>query len=525
MPFNEKKAEHAVRFFETLLTHTKGRWAGTRFDLIPWERELVRNIFGTVKSNGCRQYRTCYVEIAKKNGKSEIGAGIALKMLCADGEEGGEIYGAAGDKEQASLVYNVAAQMVRNSPVLSKRLKVIDSRKRIVDFASNSFYQVLSSESFTKHGLNPSAVIFDEIHAQPNRDLWDVLTEGTDVARRQQLVFVITTAGIYDTTSIGWEVHDYALKVRDGIIEDPTFLPAIFAVDSDADWEDENEWLKANPSCGYVFDIDNLRTHYKQVKNNPSRIPNFKRFRLNLWVNQVNQWMPMDAWYECNGEVKKDRLVKRRCYGGIDLSSTLDLTCFCLVFPPDDINRRWEVLPYFYVPEETVMKRSKEDNVPYNMWVNAGLMTATPGNVVDYNFMKKDVVNAANIYDLRQVGFDPWNATELAVYLENDEGIEMVEMRQGARTLSEPMKSLLKLVMSKELKHGGHKVMDWCASNVVAKVDENENIRPVKDRNQKKRIDGILALIMALGRALLNEGDGRSIYEPSHPDYRGIVAF
>jgi phage terminase large subunit-like protein len=519
MPYDKEKAERAYNFISRL-THTKSKWAGVNWTWIPWQEELIKKVYGTVKKNGNRQYKTVYLEIGKKNGKTELGAAVALYQLLADKEQSAEVYSAAGDREQAALVYNVAAQMVRNNPSLSKRLKIVDSRKRIIDFNTNSFYQVLSSEAYTKHGISPSCVLCDETHAYPNRELYDVLTEGTDIARQQQIIFIMTTAGIYDENSIGYELHRYAEQVKEGIIDDPTFLPVMYCADPEKDdWEDEKVWEKVNPSLDYVFDIDNLRTHYKQVKSNPARVPNFQRFRLNMWVNNVTQWMPMDKWNACDDPVDKGRLLKRRCYGGLDLSSTLDLTCFCLVFPPDDINKKWIVLPHFYVPEDTIVKRTKEDNVPYNLWVQAGLITATPGNVVDYDFVKHDIVNASQIYDLRQVGYDPWNSTELAVGLTNDEGIEMVEMRQGAKTLSEPMKSLLKLVMSEKMAHGGHKVLSWNASNTVAKADENENLRPVKDRNQKKRIDGIVSLIMALGRALLNEGDGMSIYES-----RGVIA-
>jgi len=517
MPFDNKKAERAKKFIG-LLTHTKGKWAGVRWNWMPWQLDVVEKIYGTVKPNGYRQYRTVYVEIPKKNGKTELGAALALYQLVADGEQGGEVYSAAGDRDQASLVYAVAAQMVRNSKALSSRLKIVDSRKRIVDYQTNSFYQVLSSEAYTKHGLGPSCVIADEIHAYPNRELYDVLTEGTDVARRQQLVFIITTAGVYDKNSIGWEVHDYARQVHDGIIEDPTFLPIMYCADKDKDdWEDEDVWKRVNPSLGHIFDVENLRTHYAQVKANPARINNFLRFRLNMWVNQLSRWMPMDKWDACDGDVDPGTLLGRPCYGGLDLSSTQDLTCFCLVFPPIEKDEKWKILPKFFVPEESIMERSRKDGVPYDMWVRAKLITATPGNVVDYAFIRKEINNAVKIYKLHEVAYDPWGAIKLATELSEEDGVVMVEHRQGFKSMSPPMKDLYKMVLGCELAHGGNPVLRWNADNLVVKTDAAENIKPEKDK-AKERIDGVVALVMALGRALLSY-DTRSIYET-----RGVIA-
>jgi len=507
---------HVISFFQKYLTHIKGRWAGQEFRLIPWQVELLKKAFGTITDKGTRQYRIVYVEIPKKNGKSELASGVALYSLCGDGEMGGEVYSAAGDREQASLVYYPAAQMVRNNQRLSERLKVIDSRKRIIDAQSNSFYQVLSSEAFTKHGLNPSAVCFDETHAQPNRELWDVLTEGTDIARSQQLIFVTTTAGIYDKNSIGYQLHEKARQVQEardrGEEIDPTFLPVLFCADKDKDnWEDKEVWSRVNPSLNHIFDIDNINQHYLEVKQDPSRLNNFLRFRLNMWVGQISRYIPMDKWDACNGEVKKDELVKRICYGGLDLSSSIDLTAFVLVFPPEKPNEKWKILSRFYVPEDNIFERSRKDNVPYDMWVRSGLITATPGNVIDYAFIRKDVNNAAKIYNLKEVAFDPWGAVKLATELHEEDGIEMVEHRQGFKSMSPPTKDLLKMVMSGQLAHGDNPVLRWCADNLAVKIDAAENVKPEKDKSSE-RIDGIVALIMGLGRALLSY-DKKSIYE------------
>ncbi|MEO5366044.1 MAG: terminase large subunit [Magnetococcus sp. WYHC-3] len=507
---------HVIAFIETNCTHIKGRWAGHPFRFVPWQIEdVIIPAFGTLKEDGRRQYRFVYVEIPKKNGKSELGSAIALYLLVGDGEDGGEVYSAAGDTDQASLIYYPAAQMVRNSKALKNRLKVIDSRRRIVDFKTNSFYQVLSAEHHTKHGINPSGICFDETHAQPNRELWDVLTEGTDVAREQQMILVTTTAGISDKNSIGWEIHDTARRVKKarkrGQEIDSTFLPIIYATDEKDDWESEKVWAKCNPSLGHLFDLENLRDHYKSVKTNPARLNNFLRFRLNKWVGQITRYIPMDKWDECLGKIDIGHLLKRLCFGGLDLSSTQDLTAFVLVFPPEKSNEKWLILPKFYVPEDKIQEKSKKDRVPYDMWQKAGFLTATPGNVVDYSFIRRDINNASKIYTLKEVAYDPWGAVKLATELNENDGIVMVEHRQGFKSMSPPTKDLLKMILGGDFIHDGNPVLRWNADNLAVKIDAAENVKPEKDKSAD-RIDGIVALIMALGRALINF-EKKSVYE------------
>lgn len=501
-------AERKLRFIRAL-THTKGKFAGCKFELIPWQEQLLRKLFGTLTRDGLRQYRTCFLEIPKKNGKSELGAAIGLNMLIADGEEGAEVYSAAADRGQAALIYHVAKAMVRANHTLSKRLKVIDSIKRIVDYKTNSFYQVLSSEAFTKHGLSPSCVLFDELHAQPTRELWDVLTEGTDYARTQQLIFVMTTAGLFDAHAIGWEVHEYARQVRDGVIEDKSFLPVMYGATDKDDWRNEKVWKRCNPSLGHIFELDKIRRDYQGAVNNPAKAHNFKRYRLNLWVTNISKYLPMEAWDACDGKVQKSRLLKHACWGGLDLSSKIDLTAFVLVFP-DDEKKTYSVLPHFYMPAENIEERERTDRIPYRMWIEAGLLTATPGNVVDYAYIKRDVINASRIFELREVAFDPWGAQKLAPELQDEHGIVMVEHRQGLKSMSEPTKELHAAVISGKLRHGGHPVLRWNADNLEVKIDESENVRPVKGKS-RQRIDGMVALIMALGRALQGAGAGTEI--------------
>lgn len=512
------KVKHVIDFIQTLCTHTKGAWAGTKFSLMDWQIDLIERAFGTVKKNGARQYRTVYVEVTKKNGKSELASALALYGLCGDGEQGGEVYSAAGDRDQASLIYYPAAQMVRNNNVLSNRLKVIDSRRRIIDYESNSFYQVLSSESYTKHGINPSMIFFDELHAQPNRQLWDVLTEGTDIARQQQLLMVLTTAGIADKNHIGWQVHHRALQILKGIVKDSTFLPIIYGADAQKDdWQDIKLWKRVNPALNHIFDIDNLKEHFNAVQNDSVRINNFQRFRLNMWVGQINRYIPMNKWDDSKTEIDKQQLLKQPCYGGLDLSTSIDLTAFVLIFPPQKDGERWQILPHFWVPEENMEERANKDGVPYPIWAQAGFIKPTPGNVIDHSFIRQKVLEAAELYDLREVAYDPWGSVQLATQLFEEDGIPMVQHRQGYGSMSAPTKELLNFLLLGKLQHDGNPVLRWNADNLAVTQDAAANVKPAKDKSAD-RIDGMVALIMALSAACRN-ADPHSIYES-----RGIIA-
>ncbi len=509
MPVDIKRAERVKRFIERYCSYSKGIWAGQPFRLLPWQwDELIKPLFGTITQEGIRQYRTAYVEIPKKNGKSELCAALGLYMLTNDGEDGAEVYLAASDREQASIVYMAAAQMVRSSSELGKRLKCLDSRKRIIFQKKNSFMQVLSSESYTKHGLSPSAVIIDEIHAHPNDELYTVLTAGTDYARLQQIVLIITTAGIFDKNSIWWRLRTKAIQVRDGIIKDPRFLPVLYLADPEKDRDDDEElWKRVNPSLGQIFTLDKIRQDYEEAKQNPVDLQNFRRFRLNIPIRQISKWMPMDAWDHCAGAIDLESLKGKKCYGGLDMSTKIDLTAFVLVFPPQDDLDHYVILPHFYCPENTIMERSKQDAVHYEIWSQEGFLTATPGNVVDEEFIEKDVVEASKLYSLQEVGFDPWGATAIANKLFNTHGIKMVEVRQGAKSMSEPAKDILVKVKNGNLAHGGHPVLRWCADNLVMVMDANENVRPDKEK-ATERIDGMVAMINAWNRIINNDEQG-----------------
>lgn len=322
--YDKAKADRAVTFIENL-RHTKGKWAGKPFRLLPWQEQIIRDVFGVVNERGMRQFRTVFIEIGKKNGKSELAAAVALFMLYADNEPSAEVYGAAADRPQASIVFDVAMHMVENAPALNKRSKILDSRKRIVNYSNAGFYQVLSSEVGTKHGLNVSGLVMDEVHVQPNRKLYDVLTQGSGDAREQPLYFLITTAGI-DKQSICYELHSKALDIIDGRLTDHSFYPVVYGLRDDEDWTDEKNWYKANPSLGYTITIDRVRDMYKNAVKNPADENAFKQLRLNMWVSSITRFIPEQIYALGNAPIDMQALEGRECYGGLDLSSTEDIT-------------------------------------------------------------------------------------------------------------------------------------------------------------------------------------------------------
>ena len=354
MAYDENKANRVKRFIECL-KHTKGEFHGKPFKLLPWQDKIISDVFGTVRDDdpSMRQYTTAYIEIPKKQGKSELGAAIALNMLVNDDEWKAEVYSCASDRQQAAIVFDVACDMVRQSAALSKRIKIVPSTKRMVYMPTGSIYQVLSSEVATKHGLNVSACIFDELHTQPTRALYDVMTQGSGDARRQPLWFFLTTAGT-DRTSICWEVHQKALDILEGRKKDDRFYPVIYGLSEQEDWHKEENWYKANPSLGYTITIDKVRDAYHKALETPADENMFRQLRLNQWTAQSVRWMPMDKWDECGGMLDEYDLEGRACYGGLDLSSTSDLTTLVLVFPPNDESEPYIILPFFWLPKETL---------------------------------------------------------------------------------------------------------------------------------------------------------------------------
>ena len=514
--FDEAKAQRAVEFIRCL-KHTKGRWRGQAFDLLPWQETIIRDVFGTVKEDGFRQYNTAYVEIPKKNGKSELAAGVALYMTCGDNEWGAEVYGCASDRQQASIVFDVAVDMVEQCPALKKRIKPVMSVKRLVYKPTNSFYQVLSAEAYTKHGLNVHAVIFDELHSQPNRELFDVMTKGSGDARTQPLFFLITTAGT-DRHSVCFEQHQKAEDILCGRKVDPTFYPVIYGAADDADWTSEEVWYRANPSLGHTIDIGKVRNACLSARDNPAEENIFRQLRLNQWVKQSTRWMQMEKWDACAFPVDEGELLGRECYGGLDLSSSIDITAFVLVFPPRDDTEKYVFLPYFWIPEENMVRRVRRDHVPYDVWEKQGFLETTEGDVIHYGFIERFIEELGKRFHIKEIAFDRWGAVQMVQNLEGL-GFTVVPFGQGFKDMSPPTKRLMELVLERNVAHGGHPVLRWMMDNIFVRTDPAGNIKPDKEKSTEK-IDGAVAAVMALDRAVRNGGSAGSVY-----DERGILSF
>lgn len=474
-------------FFSRLMTHAKGELGGKPFLLEPWQQSYVRSLFA--ERDGKRVVRTSLLAVPRKNGKSTLAAGLALKLLLED-EPGVEVYSVAAARDQARLVFDTARIAVKQSPQLSKYLKVY--RNAIVCERTHGTYKALSAEAGIQHGLSPHGVVFDELHAQPNRELVDVMATSMG-ARRQPLMVYITTAG-YDRKSICWEIWKYAEAVAAGTIKDETFLPMIYSAPADADWKDERVWARANPNLGVSVKLDFLRTECARAVESPGYENTFRQLYLDQWTQQETRWLRMDHWAQGDKPCPMP-LNGRECWGGLDLASTYDTTALCLLFPLED-GTYW-VEPHFWIPEENLRQRVKRDRVPYDLWQKQGHLHVTSGNVTDYDQVRADINKLAERYNIRQIAIDRWNATQLSVQLQGD-GREIVGFGQGYGSMSAAAKQLEVLVVSGRMLHGGHPVLAWQAGNVAVESNFAGDIKPSK-RRSTERIDGVVALTMAVG--------------------------
>ena len=499
--FDETAADRVCYFFERCLTHTTGELAGQAFLLIPWQRDLLRKLFGWKRPDGTRRYRVLFLMIPRKNGKSTLAAGIALYLLLGDCEPGAQVYSCAADREQARIVFREASNMLRASPHLLALCKNAIFTDHIKSLQLNASYRTLSSDAGTKHGLNPSGIIFDELHTQTTRDLYDTMHTAVG-ARRQPLEIYITTAG-NRRHSICHDMYDYACKVRDGIVKDDKFLPAIYEATADDDWTDPAVWAKANPNLGISIKLDYIRDECAKAVVTPNYQNTFRQLHLNQWVEQETRWLDVKRWDEGVGPYDwRDipaRMKGRVAFAGMDLSATTDITAFVLMFPPIGDEDTWFLLPKFYIPKENMRERSVRDRVPFEEWVRMKAIAATEGNMVDYRYLKKDILDTATTYTIREIAFDAWNSSQLVIEL-GDEGLNMVQFRQGYGSLSAPSKLFEGLIAERKIAHGGHPILRWMVSNVAKKQDPAGNIKPDKEKSND-RIDGIVAAIMGLGRA------------------------
>lgn len=506
--FDGAAGHRVVEFIERFCRHHKGEWAGQPLLLEDWQKAILVQAFGWMRADGTRRFRTMYIEVARKNGKSELAGGLGLYMLVADKEEGAEVYSSATKKDQAKIVWNTAAAMVKKSPDLRRFVQTYQNS--LTCERTSSTFQPLSAESNTLDGLNPHGNIIDELHAHRDRGVWDVLDSAMG-ARRQPMTIAITTAGIYDQEGIGWEMHDYAVKVLDGTFEDDTFFAFIACPDEKDDHFSLEAQMKANPNWGISVKPDYLAKQALTAQRQPGFLNEYLIKHLNVWTQQVTRWLPMDRWATCEPELpittdlravvaaREKALEGRACYGGLDLSSKLDLTSLVLEFKGehDDV----EVISRFWLPEQRVQDELKKGKKHYEVWMREGWLKTTPGDVIDYEFIRAEVNELKEKYVIKELAFDPWGAADLATRLTGD-GVTMVECHQGYKTLSEPSKDLMAKVYERKAHHMYSPVMRWCASNAVITTDPAGNIKPDKSK-ASERIDGIVAWVMARSRSIV----------------------
>lgn len=533
--FDRAAADLACDFFPRFLVHTKGEWAGQPFELAEWQKqEIIRPLFGWKRrSDGLRRYRIFYGEFPRKNGKSELAAGMANMLLTADKEPGAEVYSAAADRHQAGIVFRVAANMVKASAQLSQ---IVDCfRYHLFVPSTLSIYQVLSADVPTKEGLNPHGIIFDEFHVQADRLLWDVLRTGRG-SRRQPLIVVITTAGT-DKKSLCGEMHDRAIAVRDGIEKDDAILPVVYGIQKGEDWKDREVWKRCNPNYGISVKPSYLEEEFQEAIQSPAYENTFRRYYLDEWVTQVVRWINMAKWDACSGELSfrdlEDSLEGKACIAGLDLSTTTDLSALVLTFkhliepgqpgyPTEDSlfggNRKlvipgfeygdpypiYDLLPYFWCPEENIELRAKRDKAPYDLWQKDGFLNATEGDAIDHKAIRLAINEKAKRFFIQEIAADPYNAHQLLMELDAEDGFVVSKIRQGFLSLSAPTKELDTLYLRRRIRHAAHPVLRWCANNASLEKDAADNWKPSKKKSSE-RIDGISALVTALARQIVTQ--------------------
>ena len=515
--FDPAAGQLVISFF-SLLKHSKGEWAGRPIVLEPWQQFVLWVLFGWKKwidGQLVRRFNISYMEVARKNGKSTLAAGVGLYLMVADGEPGAEVYSAATKKDQARITHSEATRMVKSSPALKKRLTVFRDNIHIKDTASK--FEPLGRDTDSMDGLNIHAAIIDELHAHKTRDMVDIL-ETAQGARRQPLQFEITTAG-FDRESICYQHHERTEKVLEGTVdlcEADSWFGIIFTFDKDDAWEKPETWLKSNLNLGVSKKLEYMRDQAAKAKEMPSKLNSFLRLDMDVWTQSETKWIPLEHWMICGKAVDPVGLRGRTCYGGLDLSSTTDISALVLVFPPQTEEDDYSALCRFWIPEEAMHIRSHRDRVSYEAWVRQGHITATPGNVIDYDYILSQIDEDAQNFDLQEIAFDRWGATKIVQEIA-EHGLTCVQFGQGFASMSPPMKELEKQILSHRLAHGNNPVLTWMADNLVAAEDPAGNIKPDKSKSIEK-IDGMVALIMGLDRAIRNESTTGSVY-----DERGII--
>lgn len=517
--FDVKAAEDAVDFFHLCLQHVKGHKGGQPFLLEPWQQAITGCMYGWKREDGTRRYREVFYYVPRKNGKTPWAGGIILKTLICDDEPGMDLFSAASDKDQATLCFRYVHGMILQEPKLKECLKVYTAMKSVEYLEKFAYYHVLSGVPDTKHGLNVHLAVIDETHAHKSPDLIDVLETGT-AARRQPLIIHTTTAD-WLRDSVCNEKYEQACKVRDGIIANPEFLPVIYEAvppeDEEADplwWTHEAVWKQANPNYGISVEPSYIANECQKAIDIPRRRNTFKRLHLNIRTGQDTAWFGEETWDGCyDPTLHADDLRGQACFAGLDLASTSDLCALVLYFP-----EHHAVLPYFWLPQETIVKRYERSGVTYPLWVDEGHIMVTPGDVTDYDAIRTMITGGDDLgdglmqhFNIRELAIDRWNSTQLQTQLQGD-GLEVVPYGQGFASMSAPSKELERLLVGKQLRHDGSPVMRWMASHVAVEMDAAENLKPSKKKSGEK-IDGIVSLIMAIGRSLVaEEPPGPSVY-------------
>lgn len=516
--FDEEAAERPIEFCHECLHHIEGVYAGKPFDLESWEQAIVGALFGWKREDGTRRYRECFIMVGRGNGKTPLAGAVVLYMLFCDGEPGAQIYGAGSEAKQAGLLFRHAAGMVRAEPQLSKRAQIYEAAgNQTIALVGDplSSYKAVSADAGSKHGYNPHLVVGDEVHAWADRKLMDAFeTAFAKKSRRQPLLLNITTADFEREGSICNEKEDYAEKVAQGVIEDRAFLPVLFRAPKtaadDGSWKNETVWEAANPNIDVTVDRDALRRFCRKAQEQSTYLNEFLRLHLNIRTQQDVRWLPLDKWDACDGSVDERALEGRECFAGLDLSATMDLTAFVLLFPPENSGEAYQVLPFVWIPENTAQKHEHTDRVPYLTWERQGAIEFTSRDTIDYELIRLRINELGKRYHIMEIAADRWNALPIITQLDGD-GFTIATFGQGFKDMTAPSKELEKLVMEGRIRHGGHPVLRWCASNVSVEIDAAGNIKPSKKKSTE-RIDPIVALIMALGRAMVRP-ERRSVYE------------
>lgn len=497
--FDKKAAMRAIYFIEKL-KHTKGEWAGQRFRLEPWQQFVLWNIFGWKNADGTRRFRYAYIEIARKNGKTALSAGIGLYMLFADGESRPEVYSAATVKDQAKICFSDAVEIVKATDLKNY---LTPYRNSIVYELKGGTMKPLSSDYGTHDGLNPSCGIIDEFHAHKDSGMFDVIKSAFG-ARRQPLMFIITTAG-FDKSGVCYAYRENVIKVLRGVNEDDSLFGIIYTLDDKSEWDDPKMWIKANPNLGVSLSADYLADQVKDAKNRPEAVRNVMTKNVDLWVDAERTWILDDVWQKYIGTTDPADLKGCACWGGLDLSNVSDITAYVLLFHEND---RFQLLPHFWIPEEKMLEKIRKENINYDKWVAEGYVTVTPGNVIDYDFVKADILRIVADYDLRTSAYDRWNSSQTIIDLQN-EGMECNPFGQGYGSMSAPTKEFEKLVLTGKIEHFGNPVLRWMLASTLVKTDPAGNIKPDKEKSTQK-IDGIVAAIMALGEWMTAQADDES---------------